>query len=154
MQNSCLKTSAWWSRDSHFVENGYSSLRFPNMVKVNIREHWTRVTRFNPLQVSGEIYHIRPLKHKAGLNFCEIRPKNSCFRNSYFKWQRANSKPATSSHVVIFCLTIIDLLNRFYYSILYTFARANNQLSGELKRDHNPCSNMQKGNGSQIHTGE
>ena len=23
----------------HFVENGYPSLRFPNMVKVNIHEH-------------------------------------------------------------------------------------------------------------------
>ena len=52
MQNSCLKTSAWWSRSSHCVENGYLSLRFPNMVKVNIHEHWTRVTRFNPLWVS------------------------------------------------------------------------------------------------------
>ena len=29
-----------------FVANGYLSLRFPNMVKVNIHEHWTRVTRF------------------------------------------------------------------------------------------------------------
>ena len=47
MQNSCLKTSAWWSRSSHFVENGYPSLRFSNMVKMNIHEHWTRVTRFN-----------------------------------------------------------------------------------------------------------
>ena len=53
MQNSCLKTSAWWSPSSHFVESGYPSLRFPNMVKVNIHEHWTRVTRFNPLWVSG-----------------------------------------------------------------------------------------------------
>ena len=53
MQNSCLKTSAWWSRGSHFVENGYLSLSFPNMVKVNIHEHWTRVTRFDPLWVSG-----------------------------------------------------------------------------------------------------
>ena len=35
-----------------FVENGYLSLRFPNMVKVNIHEHWTRVSRFNPLWVS------------------------------------------------------------------------------------------------------
>ena len=52
MQNSCLKTSAWWSRSSHFVENGYPSLRFPNMVKVNIHEHWTRVTRSNSLWVS------------------------------------------------------------------------------------------------------
>lgn len=42
-------------------------------------------------------------------------------------------------------MTVIDLLYRFYYSILYTFARANNQLSGELKRDHSPWSNMQKG---------
>ena len=49
MQNSCLKTSALWSRSSHFVENGYLSSRFPNMVKLNIHEHWTRVTRFNPL---------------------------------------------------------------------------------------------------------
>ena len=53
MQTSGLKTSAWWSRGSHFVENGYPSLRFPNMVKVNIHEHWTRVTRFNPLWVSA-----------------------------------------------------------------------------------------------------
>ena len=30
-----------------FVENGYPSLRFPNMVKMNTHEHWTRVTRFN-----------------------------------------------------------------------------------------------------------
>ena len=49
---SCLKTSAWWSRSSHFVKKGYLSLRFPNMVEVNIHEHWTRVTRFNPLWVS------------------------------------------------------------------------------------------------------
>ena len=53
MQNSYLKTSACWSRGSHFVENGYLSLRFPNMLKVNIHEHWTRVTRFNPLWVSA-----------------------------------------------------------------------------------------------------
>ena len=53
MQNSCLNTSAWWSSGSHFFENGHPSLRFPNMVKVNIHEHWTRVTRFNPLWVSG-----------------------------------------------------------------------------------------------------
>ena len=33
-----------------FVENGYLSLRFPNMVKVSIHEHWTRVTRFNPYE--------------------------------------------------------------------------------------------------------
>ena len=57
MQNSCLKTSAWWSRSSHFVENGYPSLRFPNMVKMNIHEHWTRVTCFNPLWVSGLLPH-------------------------------------------------------------------------------------------------
>ena len=56
MQNSCLKTSAWWSRSSHFVENGYLSLRFPNMVKMNIHEHWKRVTRFNPLWLSGSIH--------------------------------------------------------------------------------------------------
>ena len=36
-----------------FVENAYLSLRFPNMVKLNIHKHWTRVTRFNPLWVSG-----------------------------------------------------------------------------------------------------
>ena len=53
MQNSCLKTSAWLSRSSYFVENGYPSLRFPNVVKMNIHELWTRVTRFNPLWVSG-----------------------------------------------------------------------------------------------------
>ena len=47
-QNSCLKTSAWWSRGSHYVENGYLSPRFPNMVKVNIHENWTWLTRFNP----------------------------------------------------------------------------------------------------------
>ena len=67
MQNSCLKTSAWWSRNSHFVENGYLSLRFPNMVKVNIHEHWTRVTRFNPLWVSGSIqfhFYAESMKSK------------------------------------------------------------------------------------------
>ena len=58
MQNSCLKTSAWWSRSSHFVENGYLSLWFPNMVKVNIHKHWTRVTRFNPLWVSDPQLHV------------------------------------------------------------------------------------------------
>ena len=45
----CKKLS---SRGSHFVENGYLPIRFPNMVKVNIHEHWTWVTRFNPLWVS------------------------------------------------------------------------------------------------------
>ena len=33
---------------------GYLSLRFSNMVKVNIHEHWTRVTRFNLLWVSDQ----------------------------------------------------------------------------------------------------
>ena len=61
MQNSCLKTSAWWSRGSHFVENGYLLLRFPNMVKVNIyiHKHRTPVTRFNPWWVSGYSQHRR-----------------------------------------------------------------------------------------------
>ena len=58
MQSSCLKTSAWWSRSSYFVENGYLSLRFPNMVKVNIHEHWTWVTRFNPLWVSDSVWYL------------------------------------------------------------------------------------------------
>ena len=47
MQNSGLKTTTWWSRGSHF------SPRFPDMVKLNIQEHWTRVKRFNPLWVSA-----------------------------------------------------------------------------------------------------
>ena len=34
----------------------YLSLRFPNMVKVKIHEHWTRGARFNPLWVSGTSY--------------------------------------------------------------------------------------------------
>ena len=42
-----------------FVENGYLTLRFPNMVKVNIHEHWTRVTRFNPLWVSVQTYIVK-----------------------------------------------------------------------------------------------
>ena len=42
MQNSGFKTATWWSRGSHFVENGYPSRMFPNMVKVNIHEHWTQ----------------------------------------------------------------------------------------------------------------
>ena len=50
---------AWWSRGSHFVENGYPSLRFPNMVKMNIHEHWTRVTRFNPLWVSAITHSVK-----------------------------------------------------------------------------------------------
>ena len=29
---------------------------FPNMVKTNIYEHWTRVTRLNPLWVSGLVW--------------------------------------------------------------------------------------------------
>ena len=53
IQNSCLKTSAWWLRGSHLVENGYPSLRSPNMVKVNVDEHWARGTRFNTLWVSA-----------------------------------------------------------------------------------------------------
>ena len=68
MQNSCLKTSAWWSRGSHFVENGYLSLRFPNMVKVNIHEHWKRVTRFNPLWVSGTSWSASPIAWIMSLN--------------------------------------------------------------------------------------
>ena len=62
MQNSCPKTSAWWSCGSHCVENGYLSLRFPNMVKVNIQEHWMRVTRFNPLWVSVQTFSMN--EHK------------------------------------------------------------------------------------------
>ena len=55
MQNSGLKTTAWRLRGSHFDENGYPSLRFPNMVKVNIHEDYTRVTRFNPLLARKQI---------------------------------------------------------------------------------------------------
>ena len=55
-RNSGLETNAWWWPESHFVENEYSSLRFPNMVKVNIHERWTRMTCFNPLRVSVVIY--------------------------------------------------------------------------------------------------
>ena len=79
MQNSCLKTSAWWSRSSHFVENGYPSLRFQNMVKVNIHEHWTRVARFNPLWVSaythrGLTYTYRGLTYTyLGLTYTYMR---------------------------------------------------------------------------------
>ena len=43
----------------------YPSLRFPNMVKVNIHEHWTRVTRFNPsfnpLWVSAVVQNSSPV---------------------------------------------------------------------------------------------
>ena len=74
MQNSCLKTSAWWSLSSHFVENGYPSLRFPNMVKMNIHKHWTLVTRFNPLWVSG-LREIKPAK-----------PTNQSVRTINWSW--------------------------------------------------------------------
>ena len=72
MQHSCLKISSWWSPGGQFVENGYLSLRFPNMVKVNIHEHWTRVTRFNPWWVSGSARE----KIKVW-----TAPKRSVFRN-------------------------------------------------------------------------
>ena len=52
-QNSGLKATARWShsesRGSHCIENGYPSLRFPNMAEVNIHVHGTRGIRFNPL---------------------------------------------------------------------------------------------------------
>ena len=50
MGNAGLKTTSWWSLGCHFTENGYPSLRYPNMAKVNIHEHRTRVTRFKPLK--------------------------------------------------------------------------------------------------------
>ena len=50
MENAGLKTTSWWSLGCHFTENGYPSLRYPNMAKVNIHEHRTRVTRFKPLK--------------------------------------------------------------------------------------------------------
>ena len=63
MQNSGLKTTAWWSRGSYFVENRHPYLRFPNMVKVTFHEHWTWVTRFNPLiWVSGVFNILRNLR--------------------------------------------------------------------------------------------
>ena len=52
MQNFGVNTTSWWLCCSHIVENEYPSLRFPNMIKVNFHEHWTWVTRFNPLWVS------------------------------------------------------------------------------------------------------
>ena len=48
MQNSGLKTTTCWSRGSHFVENGYPSRRFPNMVQVNIHEHWKQDRQSKP----------------------------------------------------------------------------------------------------------
>ena len=56
MQNSGLKTTAWWSRGSHFVENGYSSVS--NMVKVNIHEHWTRIHVSTPYKFLVEFNEI------------------------------------------------------------------------------------------------
>ena len=50
MENAGLKTTSWWSLGCHFAENGYPSVRYPNMAKVNIHEHRTRVTRFKPLK--------------------------------------------------------------------------------------------------------
>ena len=58
MQNSGLKTTAWWSRGSYFVENRHPYVRFPNMVKVNFHEHWTRVTRFHPLIWVSCVFNI------------------------------------------------------------------------------------------------
>ena len=57
MQNSCLKTSAWWSRSSHFVENGYPSLRFPNMVNNNYspKWRWLVLVGYLPRPRSGEV---------------------------------------------------------------------------------------------------
>ena len=87
-QNSCLKTSAWWSRGSHCVENGYLSLRFPNMVKVNIHEHWTRVTRFNPLWLSGMIKVYLSRLYMTAAYYAFLKRKNLMLRifNGVNKW--------------------------------------------------------------------
>ena len=58
MQNSGLKTTAWWSRGSYFVENRHPYVRFPNMLKVNFHKHWTRVTRFHPLIWVSCVFNI------------------------------------------------------------------------------------------------
>ena len=56
-----------------FVENGYLTLRFPNKVKVNIHEHWTRVTRFNPLWVSDITqYFFLSLREGASSKSCNL----------------------------------------------------------------------------------
>ena len=47
-----------------------SFTRFPNTVKVNIHEHWTRVTRFNPLWVSGS--YLTRVLHTARISNVDV----------------------------------------------------------------------------------
>ena len=91
MQNSCLKTSAWWSCGSHCVENGYLSLRFPNMVKVDIQEYWMRVTRFNPLWVSVQTSSMN--EHK---NFSYRLNEKACGWNNNL-WKVTKSATASNA---------------------------------------------------------
>ena len=91
--------TVWWSRGSHFVESGYLSLRFPNMVKVTIHDHWTRVTRFNPLWVSGFIISTpRKFSHRQ-----VILPINSSAHwSDYFYDKKVqNIKPKIFDNLAI-----------------------------------------------------
>ena len=62
-----------------FCWNGYPSLRFPNMVKVNIQEHWTWVTRFNPLWISG--YLLNSSSKSRNLNLLPTIQTSVKFRD-------------------------------------------------------------------------
>ena len=101
MQNSGLKTTAWWSRGSYFVENRHPYLRFPNMVKVNFQEHWTRVTRFNPLiWVSGVfniLCNLRLIYNKQKIKDVKasawMRHSFSCNYTVLYKTKRKQNSP-------------------------------------------------------------
>ena len=92
--------SAWWSLSSHFVEN--LPLRFPNMVKMNIHKHWTRVTRFNPLWVSEQIQWTLPwafgIPHRGG--YCSlVTQANHC--SDFHIPKYSNAKAASTQWISV-----------------------------------------------------
>ena len=103
MQTSCLKHLHGDRAAAILLKTGYPSLRFPNMVKVNILEHWTRVTRFNSLWVSDVI-------HRRGILF--TRPS----RRAIYQFKtRTGLYELNEDEELAQCQKTLNLKNRYHY---------------------------------------
>ena len=78
MQNSCLKTSAWWSRGTHCVENGYPSLRLPKYGKSEYSRALNASYTFQP--VMSFWFHMIVLAWNHAENHLKYRSDSNALK--------------------------------------------------------------------------
>ena len=111
MQNSGLKTTAWWSRGSHFVENGYSSVW--NMVKAGAH----RKSR-NPSNGASSplISWVNPFPSRFINRTACFPRKVSYFRESRMSpwkkgsWMKSSSEARPSTIFLFYYTSIFTIL--------------------------------------------